>query len=175
MIGKCYPPVKPIWITAGYNRDMHRSLGIMFVAVCVILLAGCSASPTPAGSTARSWAFVEPTLTPLLPGPQDTALSPGGTPPQPLDVVNQATRAGSLSVALFTDREVEVSTSPFVLQGAAPAGTVISVNEQVLVVDSSGAFSVEIPLEEGPNLVEVIASNAAGDEADYLLTITYNP
>lgn len=154
---------------------MHRSPGIMFMAVCVILLTGCSALPTPAGSTAQPWVFVEPTLTPLLPGPQDTALSPGGTSPLPLDVEDQTTRAGSLSVTLFTDSDLEVSTSPFVLQGAAPAGTVISVNEQVLVVDSSGAFSMEIPLEDGPNLVEVIGSNTVGDEVDYLLTITYNP
>ena len=51
----------------------------------------------------------------------------------------------------------------------------LTVNEQILVVDETGAFQVEVPLEDGPNLVEVVASNAAGDEVEFLLTINYNP
>lgn len=151
---------------------------MMFVAVCAILLAGCSALPIRAGSTARPWAFVEPTLTPLLPGPQDAAPPAEATaaPVPPAQGDSSAPLpSGGWQVTLYTANEVEVSTQPFVLQGSAPAGTVISINEQILVVDSSGAFNVEIPLEEGPNLVEVITSNAAGEEVDYLLTITYNP
>ena len=69
---------------------------------------------------------------------------------------------------------METSTQPFLLQGTAPAGTVLTVNEQILVVDETGAFPVEVPLEDGPNLVEVVASNAAGDEVEFLLTINYS-
>jgi hypothetical protein len=83
--------------------------------------------------------------------------------------------SGSLQVNLFSALDVETSEQPYLLKGTAPAGTVLSVNEQILVVDETSAFQLDVPLEDGPNLVEVVASNAAGDEVEFLLTINYNP
>lgn len=157
---------------------MNRILKVALIAWLAVLLAGCGAPALPSGPTAQPWVYAQPTLTPLSPGQPDAAPPAEATtaPVPPAQGDSSAPLpSGGWQVTLYTANEVEVSTQPFVLQGSAPAGTVISINEQILVVDSSGAFNVEIPLEEGPNLVEVIASNAAGEEVDYLLTITYNP
>jgi hypothetical protein len=80
-----------------------------------------------------------------------------------------------LTVRLFAAEDMLVPTPTFSLEGQAPAGTVVSVNEAVQVVGETGAFAVEVPLEEGPNLLEVVASSLQGEEVSFLLTITYEP
>lgn len=94
----------------------------------------------------------------------------GEDPPEALTLEN-----GSLQVVLYASQEAETSSQPYLLAGSAPAGTVLTINEQIVIVDETQSFQVEIPLEDGPNLVEVIASNADGDEVETLLTIFYNP
>ena len=61
------------------------------------------------------------------------------------------------------------------VSGSAPAGTVISVNDDVLIVGADQQFKTSVPLEEGPNLIEIIASDENGNEASALLTVTYEP
>ena len=157
---------------------MHRT----FILIG-LLLAGCASAPTGGDrvSTAQSnLPLAAPTLTALSPVPDaaQPAVEPMPTaqsPAEPPTNQEMTVQNGAWQVTLYSPDEVETSTQPYELKGAAPAGTVVSVNEQVLVVDSSGTFSVNIPLEEGPNFVEVIASNSSGEEADFLLTISYNP
>jgi hypothetical protein len=76
---------------------------------------------------------------------------------------------------LFAAEEMLVATPAFTLEGQAPPGTVVSANQAVLVVGESGRFAVEAPLEEGPNLLEVVASSPQGEEVSFLLTVTYEP
>jgi len=45
------------------------------------------------------------------------------------------------------------------------------VNGQLAELDSTGTFSVSVPLREGPNLIEVIASDLAGNVEHTLLTL----
>jgi hypothetical protein len=61
------------------------------------------------------------------------------------------------------------------MTGSAPAGTVISVNDLILIVGIDGQFTATVPLEEGLNLIEVVASNEKGNELSALLTVTYEP
>jgi hypothetical protein len=41
------------------------------------------------------------------------------------------------------------------------------------MVDAQQAFSIAVPLEEGPNLIEVIASDPAGREVQFVVVATY--
>jgi len=61
------------------------------------------------------------------------------------------------------------------MTGSAPAGTVISVNDLILIVGIDGQFTMTVPLEEGSNLIEVVASDEQGNELSALLTVTYEP
>lgn len=71
--------------------------------------------------------------------------------------------------------ETVANVSQVDVTGSAPAGTVISINDLILIVDSSQQFTTRVPLEEGPNLIEIVASDDNGNELSTLLTVTYEP
>ena len=82
--------------------------------------------------------------------------------------------SGVLTVQVFSNSDVEVSDPQYIVSGRAPSGTVLSINDEILVVDQSQAFSVQISLEDGPNLIEIVASDAEGNEVNFMLTVSYN-
>jgi hypothetical protein len=59
--------------------------------------------------------------------------------------------------------------------GSAPAGAVVSIDDEILIVGSDQQFKTTVMLDEGPNLIEVIASDESGNELSVLLTVTYEP
>ena len=84
--------------------------------------------------------------------------------------------SGSLTVRI--DAPVDGATlkdSPVEVKGQAPVGTVISINEMVLVVSAGGNFSAKINLEQGPNLIEFLASDASDNQVFYTLAIYLEP
>jgi hypothetical protein len=52
---------------------------------------------------------------------------------------------------------------------------VVSVNDDLVGVDESGRFKSVVELEEGPNVIEVVASLADGQEESKVLTVFYVP
>jgi hypothetical protein len=70
-----------------------------------------------------------------------------------------------------------VSTSTVIVTGRTIPDAVVSllVNEEIEIadVDQNGNFSVNIYLEEGPNLVEVIASDQYGNENSVIIVVSY--
>ena len=71
--------------------------------------------------------------------------------------------------------ESVVNTGQVEVIGAAPPDTVVTVNDEILIVGPEQEFKVSIPLEEGPNLIEIVASDINGNEIDQLLTVYYEP
>ena len=71
----------------------------------------------------------------------------------------------------------ETSTSPITVSGiSAPAAVVsVLVNDELEIadVDEGGNFSVAVNLEEGPNLIEVIASDIFGNVESSSMVVTY--
>jgi len=59
--------------------------------------------------------------------------------------------------------------------GRASPDATVSVNGQIVEMDTVGNFETVLPLEEGINLIEVIASDLAGDVRTRVLTIIYIP
>ncbi len=57
--------------------------------------------------------------------------------------------------------------------GRTTVDALVSVNDTIAQVDEDGRFRVTVSLEEGPNFVEVVASNTAGDQASEILLIIY--
>ena len=68
-----------------------------------------------------------------------------------------------------------LTTSQVDVIGLAPAGSVVSVNDDILVVGEDQQFQATISLDEGPNLIEVVASDDNGNETSVILTVTYEP
>ncbi|MCE5206918.1 MAG: hypothetical protein LLG42_01250 [Chloroflexi bacterium] len=82
--------------------------------------------------------------------------------------------SGSLWLRLYTPMDGDVVTQPVIdVIGQSPAETVISLNESIFLVGDEGSFSIPVTLDEGPNVIELIASNMDSDEIELVLTIMY--
>ena len=71
--------------------------------------------------------------------------------------------------------ESVVSTEAVAVQGSTAADAVVSVNGAVVEVDAQGAFEAIVTLEEGPNLIEVVASDLTGAEESRDIVVIYFP
>jgi len=57
------------------------------------------------------------------------------------------------------------------IKGKTNPGAVVSINGGMISAGSLGNFTMTIVLEEGPNVIEVIASDEYGNEATATLTV----
>lgn len=136
-----------------------KSIGILSI-ILMLFLSACS-SGSPAAQT-----------NPGAPQPGQPA------EPVPNDPNSPATDAasGSLWVRLFAEDGTQVSSSDFTLNGQAEPETVLSVNDdQILVVGEDGKFSIPLTLDEGPNLIQIAASDAEGNTLDMEISILFDP
>lgn len=70
--------------------------------------------------------------------------------------------------------ESEVSSSSVTVAGKTTPGAIVSVEDQVVIAGSAGDFSVSLTLEQGINVIDVIASDlVTGDTVATSLTVTY--
>lgn len=70
--------------------------------------------------------------------------------------------------------ETTVYTADLLVKGQTEPDAVVSVEGVTVEVDEDGKFSTVVTLEEGPNLIEVQASNFEGDEGSVVLTVIYD-
>jgi glucodextranase-like protein len=84
--------------------------------------------------------------------------------------------AGPLGLRILSPEDNAVVHVPQVeVAGEAPADLVVTINDDIVLVDETGTFSVTLPVEEGPNLIQIVASDAQGNEANVDLVVTYEP
>ncbi len=142
-----------------------RSLAI----VCTMLLFVAACSPlrtaTPQPTNPAPTLAATDTATAAAPGTQPAAAA--SVPPPSSEPV-------TLQVLSPQDDSV-VSTQQVTVTGTASPGAVVTVNDDILVVGSDGQFQDIVTLDEGLNLIEVIASNTSGSETSLELTVTYEP
>lgn len=159
-----------------------RLLTAILVSVAVLpficFSVGCEANQEPSTATPTIGPTSQPampTLTPVLtatqtPLPTDAA-KPTATP-MPTETVFSLEISQPLN-------EAQVAADTVVVIGRTAPNAVVSllVNEEIEIadVDQNGNFSVTITLEEGPNLIEVIASDQYGNEDSITLVVSYVP
>ena len=68
-----------------------------------------------------------------------------------------------------------VNSGTLEVLGRASPGATVSVNGQVAWRGDEGAFNIEVFLEEGPNLLEIVASDLAGNDEEAVLLVVYAP
>jgi hypothetical protein len=59
------------------------------------------------------------------------------------------------------------------VKGHTSPGAVVSVNEDVAIADNQGDFTVTVTLDEGPNIIDVVASDDAGNQTGVTLVVAY--
>ena len=137
-----------------------RNIGVF----ALVLLAACSPTSTAVSPSTNSPIEPIPTTQVVIP----TALI--------LPTVAGGMETSGLWLQVLSPLDEAVVDAPQVdVTGSAPAGTVISVNDEILIVDVEAQFKTTVSLEEGPNLIEIIASDENGNELSLMLTITYEP
>ena len=117
----------------------------------------------------HSWIFVACALGLFLSACNPTTPAP---PPAPEVIVVP----GQPQVVILSPSDNAVVDVPQVeITGQAAPGTVLTFNEEITVADQSGHFTATVPLDEGPNAVEMVASDAEGRETNFELTVIYEP
>ena len=143
------------------------ALALMLLLTLTIFISGCAkeeaiSTPTPTSViTPTPTAKQTPTITSAhtyIPTPSPTVLLLQIT--QPID-------------------GAQVSTSAVLVTGKTIPGAVVSVSiddtVEIANVDQNGNFSVTVNLEEGPNLIEVVASDRLGNEKSSSIAVIYVP
>ncbi len=82
--------------------------------------------------------------------------------------------SGDYWLHLFSPQDGDVVNQPSIdLNGEVPSETVLSINDDISLIQGGGKFSIPVELEEGPNVIEVVASDLSGNEISLVLTIVY--
>ena len=132
-------------------------------------------TPTPVPSPTPT---PQPTATPT-PVPSPTAI-PSPTPtlvvssPTAIPVNNVQKLSLSLEIEGLTD-EFEVRGDSITINGQTTPDAIVSINGVIVPVDDTGRFEVPLVLNEGPNLIEIVASDLEGIPISTQLTVVSLP
>lgn len=156
------------------SRKMSRRKRKLFTALLVILLLSLIAyigyrdegSPDQVGTPSKR-AF-DPTeiQAPAVQAPATVTPSP-----------TQVATAGELFLQLIEPAEFEVITDAGSIKvaGRTRVDAVVTINDTMVEPNIDGEFSLDMELEEGPNIIEVVASVVSGAQMDLVLVAIYVP
>jgi hypothetical protein len=96
--------------------------------------------------------------------------------PPTLALPNTPTPAATFQITLDSPRDGETTnTSPLLVTGVTVPNAIVSVNDVVGIANGEGRFDLMVPLQAGPNVLEVIASQPNGLQAFVIVTVMYQP
>ena len=78
-------------------------------------------------------------------------------------------------VILTPEDGATVNTPGVEIKGRAPVDTIITIGEEIIVVDESGQFTYTAQLVQGDNEIQILASDANGNKAYKILNVDYEP
>lgn len=144
----------------------------LIAAAITLALAAAACSGGDATATPRS---VPPLSTATAPPPQPPPTStPTPTPTEAAALTPGEDERLFIEIAEPADESV-VSTGTVAVRGSTTADAVVSVNGVVVEVDAQGSFEAIVTLEEGPNLIEVVASDLTGAGESIDIVVVYIP
>ncbi|HEX9017733.1 MAG TPA: hypothetical protein VF806_01010 [Anaerolineaceae bacterium] len=111
-----------------------------------------------------------------LPFAQPATGAATGAPVNPQTSDPSTAFQGPLSVVITSPADEDtVTASPVEFSGRANPGTVININDSVVLVGATRAFHVKVNLATGDNLVEITASDPQGGQGTAYMSIQYQP
>ncbi|MDO8491443.1 MAG: hypothetical protein Q7T04_05450 [Dehalococcoidia bacterium] len=127
----------------------------------LVFAAACSSAPAPTSTPGQTPAK---TAIPTTSGPAATQ-----RPTAP------ATQGLTLTI-VQPQIEAVVTSSLLEVKGQTAPDAIVSVNGIIVKsVDASGNFTAVVTLEEGPNLVEIVASDYQNNQVSQTLAVIYTP
>jgi hypothetical protein len=160
------------------SRGLIARARLALVAAAIAVAAIACATATPgAGEDAAGDNNAQSTTTTVPAAATNTAEpQEGGEQQEPAPVAEQdITGALFLQLDSPASTEMFVSSSRLEVAGHTTVDALLSINDAVVEVDGDGKFAFAVELTEGPNLVEVVASNALGEQFDEVLLVIYEP
>ncbi len=96
--------------------------------------------------------------------------------PPTLAIPNTPTPSAHLTLTLdsLVDGQT-VQTTPLLVSGLTAPKAVVSVNDLVGLTDAQGHFAFAVPLDPGPNVIEILASLPDGEQSYSIVTVLYQP
>lgn len=153
---------------------MKRSWFMLGVAAAASLLLASACSPIRT-VTPLPVATLPPIIAPTIGSPSGDAVQPSQENSS-TSVSPSSGQNGPVALEILSPQDgTVVNASQIEVSGRASPGAVVTVNDNILIVGADGQFTTVISLDEGPNLIEVIASNDSGSELSVELTVTYEP
>ena len=170
---------------------MLLALGLILIATIGCVESRARYTPVPPTPTATSTPVPTATATPLPPSPTvvptatatllppsptavptatPTPIPPSPTPvptatpistPTPVPTVGSGTFNLTLDFEGIDDDKI-IYSDTILLRGLTSADAIVSVNDVIVEVQSDGNFELTLVLVEGPNFVDIVASNLDG-------------
>ena len=134
-----------------------------------------SATPVPLIPTPIPIPTIAPTPTPISVSTPVPTIVPTVETEVP---IGSAPNSGTFNLSLDFDgigNESVVRSDRVLLHGVTSADATVSVNGVILEVQSDGTFELTLPLEPGPNIVDIVASDLEGNSINSSLAIISIP
>jgi hypothetical protein len=99
-------------------------------------------------------------------------------PPSPATVppASGPTGSGTLRLHILSPMDGGVVNTPTVeIVGQTVAGAVVSIGDDILIANPDGTFKHIVSLQDGPNVIEILASDAQGNQTQIFFSIFYEP
>ena len=147
---------------------------VVLVAVLGVACSSSSTSSTPTQSPFTGTSTI--TSSPTAIGTGTSSQTPGVATASPTisgSPIAMAT-SGTLRLAILAPaNEILVDTNTITVKGQATAGADVFINGDFVNADASGAFNAMVTLDEGPNEIDVMASDDNENEVVLTLVIFY--
>lgn len=87
-----------------------------------------------------------------------------------------ATAPAQLSLAITQPIDgTQFTTARIIVAGKTAAKAEVFISDQELIADGSGNFSTSLILDEGENIIMVVANDDSGNSSEQEITVSYNP
>ena len=160
----CLQPLDPI----GDSRFMNkRILFLAFLGLLLIAPIACGLFGGDDETSEQSATSNEDSTSSATQESESVAV------PSPTRVATE----GDLFLQLVEPSETEVFTDAESLTviGRTRVDALVTVNDTIVDPDIEGEFALDVPLEEGPNIIEIVTSVADGTAMDIVLVAIYVP
>lgn len=148
---------------------------ITALAITMFLLAACGGGDSevagPPPQTAEPTAAVA--VSTPIPAPTPAPTEAPTVMPTPTPLATE----GEFFLQLVEPTEAEVFTDESSLKviGRTRVDAVVTINDTLVEPSIDGVFSLDVGLEIGANIIEVVASVATGEQMDLVLVVVYLP
>ena len=152
-------------------------IAVMVFGLLAALLVSCTKSASTPSATTEGTSTSENNSisTATTSSGVSTTLANNSTVTSPSGTTSGTLQSGlPLSVTEPAD-SATINGDTVTVQGTTTPGATVSVNDNVVTADSTGAFSTNVSLDAGPNAIDVIATDDNNNQGEVLLMVNAMP